>query len=226
MQWYLVLSGGQFWGSFAQQGWYVARLRSWLLHAIYQPQQCRGGGGVWAQESENFHQISKYKSITLAQPLHDFYQIFTHSGELRPGSCVKIKGGSLEEFWSYGGFNLRGSVTPKFSVHPSGETSALDPKCFEVQERAQGPLSPCQVWWGSDFARHWGSQKSWVFLPFCPSRSWIAKFERTTLPRNCRNLEVVLILLDRRRFVFVHSHSTCLHAARWCHYRILMLKMW
>ena len=27
------------------------------------------------------------------------------------------------------------------------------PKGFEVQERARGPLSPCQVWRGSDFTR-------------------------------------------------------------------------
>jgi len=42
------------------------------------------------------------------------------------------------------------------------------PNVFEVQERARGPLSPCQVWWGSDFNRRRGSQKRWVFcLSFC-----------------------------------------------------------
>ena len=29
------------------------------------------------------------------------------------------------------------------------------PKVLEVQERAQGPLSSCQVWLGSDFTRRW-----------------------------------------------------------------------
>ena len=173
MQWYLVRSGGQFWGSSAQQGWYVARLRSWLLHAIYQPQQCRGGGGVWAQEFENFHQISKYKSITLAQPLHDFYQIFTHSGELRAGSCVKIKGGSLEEFWSYGGFNLRSSVTPKFSVHPSGETSALDPKCFWGARTCSRSSITMPSLVGLRLCTALGEPKKLSFLPFCLSRSWM-----------------------------------------------------
>jgi len=40
-----------------------------------------------------------------------------------------------------------GLVTPKFSAPPSGETMHQTPKRFiEVQERARGPLSPCQVW--------------------------------------------------------------------------------
>ena len=33
-------------------------------------------------------------------------------------------------------------------------------KVFEVQERARGPLSPCHVWWGSDFIRRPGGQKN------------------------------------------------------------------
>jgi len=32
-----------------------------------------------------------------------------------------------------------------------------------MQERAQGPLSPRQVWWGSDFTRRRGSQKRCFF---------------------------------------------------------------
>ena len=39
------------------------------------------------------------------------------------------------------------------------------PKVLEVQERAQGPLSPCQVWWSLDFTRRRGGQKRSVFLP-------------------------------------------------------------
>jgi len=46
-----------------------------------------------------------------------------------------------------------GLVAPKFSAPPSGETMRQTPKALEVQERARGPLSPCQVWWGSDFTR-------------------------------------------------------------------------
>ena len=35
---------------------------------------------------------------------------------------------------------------------------------LEVKERARGPLSPCQLWWGSDFTRRWGGQKRSVFF--------------------------------------------------------------
>jgi len=47
----------------------------------------------------------------------------------------------------------RGLVIVKFSAPPSGETMRQTPRVLEVQERAGGPLSPCQVWWGSDFTR-------------------------------------------------------------------------
>jgi len=39
-----------------------------------------------------------------------------------------------------------------------------------MQERARGPLSPCQVWWGSDFTRRRAGQKRCVFcLSVCLS---------------------------------------------------------
>ena len=44
---------------------------------------------------------------------------------------------------------------PKFSAPPSGET----PNVLEVKERARGPLSPCQVCWGSNVTRRRGGQK-------------------------------------------------------------------
>ena len=55
-------------------------------------------------------------------------------------------------------------VSPKFSAPPSGETMRRTPKVLEVQERAQRPLSPCQIWWGSDVTRHRGGQKRLVLL--------------------------------------------------------------
>ena len=72
---------------------------------------------------------------------------------------VKTSLDLLKELWSYRVFKLRGSGYPKFSAPPSGETMRQTPKVLEVQERALGPLSPCQVWWGSDFTRRRGSQK-------------------------------------------------------------------
>jgi len=38
---------------------------------------------------------------------------------------------------------------------------------LEVQEHAQGPLSPCQIWWGLDFTHHWAGKKV-EFLFVCP----------------------------------------------------------
>ena len=38
------------------------------------------------------------------------------------------------------------------------------PKVLEVQERARDPLSPCQVWLGSDFTRSRGGQKRLDFF--------------------------------------------------------------
>jgi len=52
----------------------------------------------------------------------------------------------LKGLQSYGGFKLMGRVSPKFSVPQSGETIRWTPKVFVTQERAQGPLSPYQVW--------------------------------------------------------------------------------
>jgi len=38
------------------------------------------------------------------------------------------------------------------------------PKVLEAQERARGPLSSCQAWWGSDFTRRRGSQNVEFFV--------------------------------------------------------------
>ena len=63
--------------------------------------------------------------------------------------------------WSYGGFNL--TVTPKFSVPLAAKLCVRPPNVSEVQERARGPLSPCQVWCGSDFARRRVGEKTLIF---------------------------------------------------------------
>ena len=41
--------------------------------------------------------------------------------------------------------NFQRPLAAKLCIRPS--------KVFEVQERARGPLSPCQIWMGSDFTR-------------------------------------------------------------------------
>jgi len=65
----------------------------------------------------------------------------------------------------------------KFSKE--GETVLQSPKSFELQERARDPLSPCQVWWRSDFIRRRGGQKTSSFF-VCQS---VCLFVRHTFER-------------------------------------------
>ena len=65
----------------------------------------------------------------------------------------------LKGLQSYGRLSTGGPGFPKYSAPPSGETTCRTPKSFQGQERAEDPLSPCQVWRGSDFTRRRGGQK-------------------------------------------------------------------
>jgi len=38
------------------------------------------------------------------------------------------------------------------------------PKVLQVQERASAPLSPCKVWWDSDFIRRQGGKNVEFFV--------------------------------------------------------------
>ena len=112
----------------------------------------------------------------------------------------------------------RGLVTPKFSVPPGGETVRQTPNLLEVQERARGSLSPYQVWYGSDFTRCRGGEKSWVFLLVRQASLSVTLFLFITLlnvrvlrhisPWRRWNTEMILMPLDRGRFVVVHPCST------------------
>jgi len=99
-------------------------------------------------------------------------------------------------------------LSHKLSVPPSGETMPQTSKIFEVQEGARGPLSPYQVWWGSDFTRRRGSQKRWVFLSVCSSRFWTSEIVRPISPWRRWSTETVLMPLNRGSFVVVHTCST------------------
>ena len=91
-----------------------------------------------------------------------------------------------------------GLVIPKFLAPPSGKTMCQTPKVFEVQERARGPLSPCQVWWGTDFTRRLS-----VCLSVCPSR-----FSTS---------EIVHQISSRRRWsIRGFAHAAGFAAARRC----------
>jgi len=93
----------------------------------------------------------------------------------------------------------RGLVTRKFSVPLAAKLCIRPTNFLEVQERARGPLSPCHVWWGSEFIRRRGGEKRWVFV--CPSRFWTSEFVRPISPWRCWSRDTILMSLDRGRFV-------------------------
>ena len=102
----------------------------------------------------------QYKRPAGAYPLRDFHKSCRFCTPFQDALAIKISLELLKRLWSYGGFKLRESGFPQiFSAPYSGETMRQTPNVLEVQERARGPLSPCQVWWGSDFTRRRCSQK-------------------------------------------------------------------
>jgi len=138
-------------------------LRS-LLRAKFHPNWCndKGIGAPKLKFLLRFDPNMKYKRPAGAYPLLDFHKICRVCTSFQDALAVKISLDLLKGLWSYGGFKLTGSgyrLIAKFSVPPSGETVRETSKVFEVQERARGPLSTCQVWWGSDFTRRRGGQK-------------------------------------------------------------------
>jgi len=101
----------------------------------------------------------EYKGPTGAYPLRDFNKICRVCTTFQDALAIKICLDLLEGVWSYRGFKLRGPGYPQIFSAPSGEIVRQGPKFFEGQERARGPLSPWQDWWGSDFTRRRGGQK-------------------------------------------------------------------
>ena len=100
----------------------------------------------------------------------------------------------------------RGLVFPKFSAPPSGETMRRTPKVLEVQ--LQERLSPCQVWWGSDFTAA-GAAKNVEFFVCVSVRH---AFERQSSCVRFRHegaiqYRIDFDALDRERFVVVHPCS-------------------
>jgi len=99
-------------------------------------------------------------------------------------------------------------LSPYFQRPLAAKLCARPPKVLEVQECARGSLSPCQVWWGSDFTRRRGGQR--VFLAVCLFVRHA--FERQTVrpisPWRRWRTETILMPLDSGRFVVVHPCST------------------
>jgi len=99
----------------------------------------------------------EYKRVAWAYPLRDFHKICSVYTPFQDALAAKIWLDLLKGVMELWGFNLRVSGYPKISAPPN---------VLEVQERAQGPLSTCKVWWDSDFTRRRGGQKRWVVRPF------------------------------------------------------------
>ena len=141
-------------------------------NAKFHPHRCNDKG-VGPQKLKfllRFDQNVKHKRPAGAYPLRDFHTICRVCTPFQDALAVKIWLYLLEGLWGYGvmgSFKLRGSGCPQIFSAPSGETMRQSPNVLEVQERARGALSPCQVWWGSDFTRRQGGQKRRVFLSVC-----------------------------------------------------------
>jgi len=90
----------------------------------FHPHRCNDKG-VGPQKLKfllGFDQNVEYKRPTGAYPLCDFHKICRVCASFEDALAFKIWLDLLEALWSYGGFKLRGLVSPKFSVPPSGET--------------------------------------------------------------------------------------------------------
>jgi len=130
-------------------------------HAKFHPHRCnnKGVGPPKVKFLLRFNQNVEYKRPAGAYSLRDFHKICRVCTPFQDALAVKSWLDLLEGLWSYGGFKLRGLVSPKFSVPPGGEIMCQTPKVLEVQEHARDPLSLRQVWWGSDFTRRRSGQK-------------------------------------------------------------------
>ena len=109
-----------------------------------------------------FDQNVEYKRPAGAYPLRDCHKICRLCTPFQYALAVKISLDLLKGLWSYGGFKLTGSsyISPNFQRPLAAKQYMRQTtKRFEVKERARRPLSPRQVWWGSDFTRRRGGQE-------------------------------------------------------------------
>jgi len=73
----------------------------------------------------------------------------------------------LKGLWSYGGFKLRGLVTPKFSAPPSGETMHQTPKSFRGARTCSRSSITMPSLVGLEFHLPPGQPKTLSFLFVC-----------------------------------------------------------
>ena len=112
----------------------------------------------------------EYKRPARAYPFRDFHKICKVCTPFQDALAVKITLDLLKGLWSYGGFKLTGSGYPQIFIAPiAAKLCIRPPKVLELQERARGPLSPCQVWLLLDFIHRWAAKNVKFFLFFCLS---------------------------------------------------------
>ena len=111
-----------------------------------------------------FDRNVEYKRPEGAYPVRDFHKICRVCTAFQDALGVKIWLDLLEGLWSYGGIKLRGLGSPKFSAPLAAKQRVRPRNVLEVKERARGPLSPCQIWWGLDFTHHWAAKKVEFFV--------------------------------------------------------------
>jgi len=138
----------------------LARRRRQKVRAKCHPQQCNGEvlGPQKLTFLRRFDQNVEYK-CPAGRIICAIFTKFAVCTLFQDALAVKISLDLLKGLWSYGVFKLRSLVTPNFELPLAVKLCIKPPRVFEVQERARGPLSPCQVWWGSDFTRRRGGQK-------------------------------------------------------------------
>ena len=102
----------------------------------------------------------EYKRPAGTYPLRNFHIICRVCTPFQDALAVKISLDLLKGLLSYVGFKVDGVGFLTNFQRPVVAKLCIGPqKVFEVQESARGPLSPCQVWWGSDFTRGRVGQK-------------------------------------------------------------------
>jgi len=152
------------WVKFGTEKW----TKGPLVRAKFHTHRCndKGIGHPKLKILLKFDHTSEYKHLAGAYPL----AISTKSAEFVP---YFMKHYLLKFRWIFSrafgviGFQVEWVGFPYIFQRPLAAKLCIEPpKVLEVQERARSPLSPCQVWWGSDFSR----QNVEFFLFVCPSR--------------------------------------------------------
>ena len=135
----------------------------------FTPHRCndKGVGHPKLKILFRFDQNVEYKRLAGAYPLRDFHKICRVCTPFQDALAVKIWLDLLKGLWSYKGFKLRGLVTPKFSVPPSGETMRQTTKRFEGERTCSRSSITMPSLVGLGFHPPPGWPKTLSFLSVC-----------------------------------------------------------